>query len=88
MLLRGTGYVSNLLVPGLIKLSVYGLKRTRFDHSMFVRHGVKGIVILAVYLDGIVLTRSDVQGINALKVHLGEHFHMKVLGKTTLFFGH
>ena len=55
----------------------YGLKKTSSDHLVFVRHGEKCTIILAVYVDDIVITGSDSDGIQLLKSHLSKHFHMK-----------
>ena len=44
-------------------VSLYGLKRTNSDHSVFVRHCKKGTIVLAVYVDDIVITGNDDEGI-------------------------
>ena len=65
----------------------YGLKQTSSDHSVFVRHGEKCTIILAVYVDDIIITDSDSDGIQLLKSHLSKHFHMKDLRLLRYFLG-
>ena len=67
--------------------SLYGLKRTSSDHLIFVRYDKKGTIVLAVYVDHIVITGSDSEGIQLLKSHLSKHFHMKDLGLLRYFLG-
>ena len=67
--------------------SSYGLKQTSSDHSVFVRQCDKGIIILAVYVDDIIITGSDHEGIELLKSYLNKHFHMKDLGILRYFLG-
>lgn len=68
-------------------VSAYGLKRTTSDHSVFVRQRQSGTIILAVYVDDIVVTGSDKDGISDLKVYLNKNFHMKDLGHLRYFLG-
>ena len=63
------------------------MKRTNSDHSVFVRQCVKGMIILVVYVDDIVITGSDNEGIKLLKSYLSKHFHMKDLGLLRYFLG-
>ena len=65
----------------------YGLKQTSSDHLVFVRQCEKGTIILAAYVDDIVITWSDNDGIQLLKSHLSKHFHMKDLGLLRYFLG-
>ena len=67
--------------------SLYGLKRTSSIHSVFVRHCTKGTIVLAVYVDDIVITSNDDEGVQLLKSHLSKHFHMKDLGLLRYFLG-
>lgn len=68
-------------------VSAYGLKRTTSDHSVFIRQRQSGTIILAVYVDDIVVTGSDKDGISDHKVYLNKHFHMKDLGHLRYFLG-
>ena len=65
----------------------YGLKRSSSDHSIFVRYSFAGTIILTVYIDDIIVTRDDHQGLNQLKAYLSSHFHMKNLGLLRYFLG-
>ena len=46
------------------------------------------MIILAVYVDDIVIISNDSEGIELLKSYLSKHFHMKDLRLLPLFFGH
>ena len=67
--------------------SLFGLKRTSSDHSVFVRHCKKCTIVLVVYVDDIVIIGDDDEGIQLLKSHLSKHFHMKDLGLLRYFLG-
>jgi len=58
----------------------YGLKRSSSDHSTFVRHSSAGTIILAIYVDDIVIIGDDDQVIIQLKAYLSSHFHINDLG--------
>src|SRR3954469_14949673 len=47
----------------------------------------KGIVLLLVYVDDIVVTGSDQESISTIKKLLQSTFHMKDLGQLTYFLG-
>ena len=68
-------------------LSAYGLKQTEVDHSVFVRHIQSGSLILAVYVDDIVITGSERTGIVDLKQYFSKHFFTKDLGKLGYLLG-
>jgi len=42
-----------------ITISGIGFHRCHSDHSVFAQHTKSGIVVLTVYIDGILLTGSD-----------------------------
>ena len=63
------------------------MKRTNSNHSVFVRQCDKGMIILAIYVDDIVITGSDSDGIELLKSYLSKHFHMKDLRLLHYFLG-
>ena len=52
-----------------------------------MRHCTNGTIVLAVYVDDIVITGNDDEGIQLLKSHLSKHFHMKDLGLLHYFLG-
>jgi len=63
----------------------YGLRRSSSDHSIFIRHSSTGTIIFSVYVDNIVITGDDHQGIIQLKAYLSSHFHMKDLSVLMYF---
>lgn len=65
----------------------FGLIRCESDHSVFQRHtSSKQCIYLVVYVDDIVITTSDQDGIEQLK-NLFSHFHTKDLGLLRYFLG-
>ncbi|XP_043725672.1 uncharacterized mitochondrial protein AtMg00810-like [Telopea speciosissima] len=54
---------------------------------MFVKNNDKGIVIVLVYVDDLVITGSNHSGIESLKRHLSQEFDIKDLGKLKYFLG-
>ena len=66
----------------------YGMIRSEADHSVFYRHSPsKGSIYLVVYVDDIIITGQDHDGIAQLKNHLFGHFQTKDLGKLRYFLG-
>lgn len=65
----------------------YGFTQSFCDSVMFVRSSEKGIVILLLYVDDMVITGSDLQGITELKSYLSDCFKMKDLGSLSYFLG-
>jgi len=63
------------------------MTRSEADHLVFYRHTSVGCIYLVVYVDDIVLTRSDHHGISQVKQHLCQHFQTKDLGKLRYFLG-
>ncbi|KAF3652826.1 putative boron transporter 5 [Capsicum annuum] len=58
------------------------------DHSVFYRHSEPNLYIyLVVYVDDIVITGNDQNGITNLKQHLFQHFQTKDLGRLKYFLG-
>ncbi|XP_042056533.1 uncharacterized protein LOC121801150 [Salvia splendens] len=68
-------------------LGTIGFKQCKSDHSVFVRHQASGIVILIVYVDDILISGSDVRGIEETKKYLQQHFVIKDLGRPKYFLG-
>uniref|UniRef100_A0A2N9J5R8 Integrase catalytic domain-containing protein n=1 Tax=Fagus sylvatica TaxID=28930 RepID=A0A2N9J5R8_FAGSY len=58
----------------------HGMTRSQADHSVFFKKTRTGIVILVVYVDDIVITGSDKEGIQILINHLSSSFLTKDLG--------
>ena len=45
-----------------------GYKQSKGDHSLFIKHSVLGkIFVLLVYVDDIIITRNDLEGMENLK---------------------
>ena len=58
------------------------------DHSVFYHHTSSGqCIYLIVYVDDIVITCNDQDGIQKLKQHLFNHFQTIDLGKLKYFLG-
>ena len=60
--------------------------RSTADHSVFYHHTFIGqCIYFIVYVDDIIITSSDRDGIQKLKQHLFNHFQTKDLGKLKYF---
>ncbi|KAL0370961.1 UNVERIFIED_CONTAM: Retrovirus-related Pol polyprotein from transposon RE2 [Sesamum angustifolium] len=59
----------------------FGFSRCQADHSVFVQTTKTGMVVLAVYVDDILITGSDINGIEEAKTYLQKHFVTKDLGR-------
>ena len=66
-------------------VATYVFGRWAVDHSMFYRWTDSGCVMLAVYIDDILVTRSDLTGIQRTKDHLQKHFVTKDMGRSKYF---
>ncbi|KAK4389731.1 Retrovirus-related Pol polyprotein from transposon RE2 [Sesamum angolense] len=58
----------------------FGFLRCQADHSVFVQTTRSGIVVLPVYFDDILITGSDIVGIEEGKTYLPKHFVTKDWG--------
>ena len=66
----------------------FGMLRSEVDHSVFYHYNsLSQYIYLVVYVDDIVITGSDQEGIQRLKQHLFNHFQTKDLGKLKYFLG-
>lgn len=64
----------------------FGLLRSGCDHSIFYKHSNNGCILLVVYVDDIVIPRSDALGISGLKSFLHTKFQTKELGTLKYIF--
>ncbi|CAN0917319.1 Retrovirus-related Pol polyprotein from transposon RE1 [Linum grandiflorum] len=64
-----------------------GFSQSDNDPSMFIRHTEQGIVVLLLYVDDMVVTGSDVDGIQELTQTLRQAFNLKELGDVSYFLG-
>ena len=62
-----------------------GMQKSKSDYSVFYKNSSFGIILLVVYVDDIVITRSDSKGILYLKSFLYIQFHTKDLGMLKYF---
>ncbi|KAK4403222.1 Retrovirus-related Pol polyprotein from transposon RE2 [Sesamum angolense] len=65
----------------------FGFSRCQADHLVFVQTTKTGMVVLAVYVDDILITGSDNDGIEEAKTYLQKHFVTKDLGRPRYFLG-
>jgi len=65
----------------------YGMIRSESDHSVFYKCSSNKYIYLVVYVDDIVITGDDRDGIAGLKHHLVQHFQVKDLGRLRYFLG-
>jgi Reverse transcriptase (RNA-dependent DNA polymerase) len=68
-------------------LTKIGYKKGEADSSMFTLVTNKGIFVILIYVDDIVIRGSDQNGIYVLKTHLRAKFDIKDLGNLKYFFG-
>lgn len=65
MLLRGAHM--QIVQGNLMQLADF--HHIKADNSIFIRHLSSGIIVLAVYIDDIILTDRDIKGICDTKTH-------------------
>ncbi|XP_043808343.1 uncharacterized mitochondrial protein AtMg00810-like [Manihot esculenta] len=63
------------------------MSRSNSDRSVFFRYNGDRCIYLVVYVDDIIITGNDHDGISQLKQHLFSHFQTKDLGKLKYFLG-
>jgi hypothetical protein len=68
-------------------LSSLGFTKCAVDSSVFLRRTAKGIVILAAYVDDILLTGDDTDGIRDMGTALRRSFSLRDMGRPKYFLG-
>ncbi|KAK9118393.1 hypothetical protein Scep_016486 [Stephania cephalantha] len=63
----------------------FSFVQSQYDSSLFLCKTSKGIVLLLIYVDDIVITGTDSTLISQLQEHLHQSFHMKDLGHLQYF---
>ncbi|WZZ27561.1 hypothetical protein YC2023_010962 [Brassica napus] len=64
-----------------------GFKKSELDHTLFTLSTPSGMIALLVYVDDIIITGSDKEGIIATKEFLKSKFEIKDLGEMKYFLG-
>ncbi|OMO85296.1 Integrase, catalytic core [Corchorus capsularis] len=64
-----------------------GFVQSAHDSTLFIRQSSRGIVLLLLYVDDMVITGDDDLGIKDIKNHLSRTFEMKDLGPLRYFLG-
>ena len=65
----------------------FGMQKSKSNNSVFYRNSQADIILFVVYVDDIIITRSDMTGISSLKSFLRGQIHTKDLGMLKYFLG-
>uniref|UniRef100_A0A803KUG9 Reverse transcriptase Ty1/copia-type domain-containing protein n=1 Tax=Chenopodium quinoa TaxID=63459 RepID=A0A803KUG9_CHEQI len=65
----------------------YGYRQSKTDHTLFTHQSTKGFVAILVYVDDLIVTRSNLELIVEEKKYLDTQFHMKDMGELRYFLG-
>ncbi|GFZ05457.1 hypothetical protein Acr_17g0010290 [Actinidia rufa] len=64
-----------------------GFSSSTYDSALFIKKSSKGTVLLLLYVDDMIITGDDLDGIATLKTFLSLQFEMKDLGSLSYFLG-
>lgn len=64
-----------------------GFKKSESDHTLFTLHGPNGLVVVLIYVDDLIITGDDKEGIQDTKSFLKSVFDIKDLGELKYFLG-
>lgn len=64
-----------------------GYQRSKNDYSLFFNKTNKTVIFLAIYVDDILMTWNNLEGMNELKSYIDQQFKIKDLGYLLYFLG-
>jgi hypothetical protein len=70
-----------------VALQTLGFIRSNADSSLFIQQNSADKLIVLVYVDGLIVTRSNETSVAKLKADMQRHFSIKDLGKLKYFLG-